>query len=316
MNCLGKPRRGNADGRLLCSGIAVTVFTLLGLCAPAPASAADASSVVAPGARLELLAEIFAFTEGPAADAQGNVYFTDQPNNRIFKWSVDGQLTVFHDNAGRANGLYFDKAGNLYACADLRNELWMIDPSGKVTVLVKDYEGKRLNGPNDVWVHPNGGLYFTDPFYRRDYWDHSAMEQDGQHVYYLSPDRKRLIRVAADLEQPNGIIGAPDGKRLYIADIRARKTYVYSINPDGTLSGKKLFAETGSDGMTMDEEENIYVTGDGVTVFDVRGRQIGRIEVPERWTANVTFGGKDRRTLFITASDSLYSIRTRVRGAY
>jgi gluconolactonase len=280
-----------------------------------PASAAEQARVVAPEAKLVLLADSFKFTEGPAADAQGNVYFTDQPNNKIHKWSTDGKLTVFHDSPGRANGLYFDKNGNLYACADLDNELWLIDKSGKQTVLVKDFDGKKLNGPNDLWIDPKGGIYFTDPFYKRDYWSRGPIEQDGQHVYYLAPDRKRLVRVTNDLQQPNGIIGTPDGKRLYVADIRARKTYVYTTNPDGTLGEKKLFAEMGSDGMTMDEEENIYVTGKGVTVFNVRGEQIERIEVPENWTANVTFGGKDRRTLFITAMDSLYSIQTRVRGA-
>ena len=140
------------------------------------------------------------------------------------------------------------------------------------------------------------------------------MEQDGQHVYYLSPDRQKVSRVVNDLQQPNGIIGTPDGTRLYIADIRARKTHVYSIAADGTLTDKKLFADMGSDGMTMDEEENIYLVGQGVTVFNAQGRQIDRIEVPEKWTANLTFGGKDRKTLFITASDSLYSIQTRVRG--
>ncbi|MCL6544734.1 MAG: SMP-30/gluconolactonase/LRE family protein [Bryobacteraceae bacterium] len=280
-----------------------------------PAYAAN-QGVIEPGAKLELLAEIFGFTEGPAADAEGNVFFTDQPYNRIYRWSVADQLTVFHDNAGRANGLYFGKDGNLYACADLNNELWRIDPSGKITVLVKEYEGKRLNGPNDLWIDPKGGIYFTDPFYRRDYWTHTAMPQDGQHVYYLSPDHKKLTRVATDLEQPNGIIGTPDGKRLYVADIRAGRTYVYDILPDGALSHKRLFASLGSDGMTMDEQENIYLTGKGVTVFNVRGEQIDHIEVPERWTANVTFGGKDRRWLFITASDSLYRIRIRVRGAH
>jgi len=280
-----------------------------------PAFAAN-QGVIEPGAKLELLAEIFGFTEGPAADAEGNVFFTDQPYNRIYRWSVADQLTVFHDNAGRANGLYFGKDGNLYACADLNNEIWRIDPSGKITVLVKEYEGKRLNGPNDLWIDPKGGIYFTDPFYRRDYWTHTAMPQERQHVYYLSPDHKKLTRVAADLEQPNGIIGTPDGKRLYVADIRAAKTYVYDILPDGSLSNKRLFASLGSDGMTMDEQENIYLTGKGVTVFNVRGEQIDQIEVPERWTANVTFGGKDRRWLFITASDSLYRIRTRVRGAH
>ncbi|MCC7174102.1 MAG: SMP-30/gluconolactonase/LRE family protein [Bryobacterales bacterium] len=299
-------------GRAWQAAPAAVLALLLGL---AFASSAQETGVAAPGAKLALLAEGFRFTEGPAADAQGNVFFTDQPNNKIHKWSVDGVLSVFHDSPGRANGLYFDKAGNLFVCADLNNELWMIDPAGKITVLVKDYEGKKLNGPNDLWVDPKGGVYFTDPFYKRDYWSRGPMEQDGQHVYYLSPDRRTLTRVVSDLQQPNGIIGTPDGARLYIADIKGRKTYVYDIRPDGSLSEKRLFTEMGSDGMTMDEEENIYLTGKGVTVFDARGRQIDHIEVPESWTGNVTFGGKDGRTLFITASDSLYSIRTRVRGA-
>jgi gluconolactonase len=182
-------------------------------------------------------------------------------------------------------------------------------------VQVSDFEGKKLNGPNDLWIDPKGGVYFTDPFYRRNYWNRGPMEQDGQHVYYLAPDRRKVSRVAADFEQPNGIIGTPDGKRLYVSDIRAGKTYLYNINPDGTITGKRLFAEMGSDGMTMDEEENIYLTGKGVTVFNAQGQQVDYIEVPENWTANVTFGGRDWRTLFITASDSIYSIRTRLRGA-
>jgi len=290
---------------------------LIGVVAPSLVLGADPAGIVAPGAKLTLLAGTFKFTEGPAADAKGNVFFTDQPNNKIYKWSVDGKLSVFDDNPGRANGLYFDRKGNLYTCADLENQLWMVNvKSKKVTVLVKDYEGKRLNGPNDLWIDPKGGVYFTDPFYKRDYWtDRGGMEQEGQYVYYLSPDRKSLTRVVTDMKQPNGIIGTPDGKRLYIADIGGRKTYVYDINPDATLGNKRLFAEMGSDGMTMDNEENIYLTGRGVTVFNKRGEKIDQIDVPKPWTANVTFGGKNNDILFITASDSLYSIQTRVHGA-
>ncbi len=274
----------------------------------------SATSILAPGVKLTLLSDGFKFTEGPATDAAGNVYFTDQPNNKIMKWSVDGKLSVYKDDAGRSNGMYFDKKGNLYTCADLKNELWRIDRSGKVKVLVKDYEGKKLNGPNDLWIRPDGGIYFTDPFYKRDYWTRGPMEQDGQHVYYLSPNRRKLIRVTSDLQQPNGLIGTPDGKRLYVADIRGRKTYSYTINKDGTLSDKKLFADMGSDGMTIDDAGNVYVVGKGVTVFDSKGTQIDYIPVSKPWTANITFGGKDRSVLFITASDALYSIQTRVHG--
>jgi len=273
--------------------------------------------VVAPGEKAALLSASFKFTEGPAADAEGNVYFTDQPNDRICKWSVDGKLTDFMKPAGRSNGMFFDKQGNLWTCADMNNELWKIDRQGKVTVVVKDYNGKKLNGPNDLWIAPNGGIYFSDPLYKRDYWTRNpAMQQDGQHVYYLAPGAKEPIRVTADLTQPNGIRGTPDGKLLYVADIGARKTYRYKINPDGTLADKTLFCSMGSDGMTMDSEGDLYLTGKGVTVFNPEGKQIDHIDIDKGWTANVAFGGKNRDTLFITASDSLYAIKTRVKGAY
>lgn len=290
---------------------------LLCLClgrAFAASPVAKPTSIIAPGAKLTLLADGFKFTEGPAADAKGNVFFTDQPNNKILEWSIDGKLSVFKNDAGRSNGLYFDDAGNLYACADLNNQLWEISPSGKVTVLVKNYKGKLLNGPNDLWIRPDGGIYLTDPFYPRDYWKRGPMEQNGQDVYYLSPDHKKLTRVIHDLEQPNGIIGTPDGKRLYVADIKGNKTYSYRINADGTLSTKKLFVNMGSDGMTIDDEGDVYLSGKGVTVFNSEGEKIDSIPIGKPWTGNITFGGKDRSKLFITASDSLYSIQTRVHG--
>jgi gluconolactonase len=211
--------------------------------------------------------------------------------------------------------MYFDAQGNLIACADEKTELWSIAPDGKHTVLAKEFDGKKLNGPNDVWVRPDGGLYFTDPFYKREWWDYNERPQDGQHVYFLSADRQALRRVTTDLVQPNGIIGTPDGRTLFVADIRAGKTYAYDIQPDGTLTNKRLHCELGSDGMTLDTEGNLYLTGKGVIVFDKNGKQIEHIPVPERWTANVSFGGKDHRTLFITASTGLYSIRTKFKGA-
>jgi gluconolactonase len=280
-------------------------------------AAEQPNAVTLPGATLEKIAGNFEFTEGPAADAEGNVYFTDQPNDRIVKHDVDGKTSDFMKPSGRSNGLCFDGKGNLIACADENNELWSIDLKTKqVTVLVKEYGGKLLNGPNDVWVRPDGGIYFTDPYYKRNYWKRGPAEQDKQAVYYLPPDRSKLARVAQHLEQPNGIIGTPDGKTLYVADIRARKTYSYEVNADGSLGNKKLFCEMGSDGMTIDEEGNVYLTGNGVHVFDKTGKKVQHIEVKdERWTANVCFGGKGRQTLFITASKGLYAIRTRVKGA-
>jgi len=278
-------------------------------------SSAALAGVIAPDANVEKLSGVFAFTEGPAADPKGNVYFTDQPNDKIYIWTTEGKLSVFLTGGERSNGMYFDADGiSLLACADLHNRLVSFDPNGKMTVLVEKYKGKKLNGPNDLWRHPNGGLYITDPYYRRNWWIDPNMEQDGQHVYYLAPDRKTLIRVTDDLVTPNGIIGTPDGKLLYVADLGARKTYVYTINPDGTLSNKKLFYDMGSDGMTIDNEGNVYLTGKGVTVFNSAGEKIDHIDINEGWTANVCFGGKDQDTLFITASKSLYSVKMRTKG--
>jgi gluconolactonase len=277
------------------------------------AVAAD-GAIIAPGAKLEKLAGGFAFTEGPASDRGGNVFFTDQPNDRILKWSIDGKLSTFMQPCGRSNGLCFDGQGNLWACADEHNQLWCIDPTGKTTIAVKDYRGKLLNGPNDVWIRRDGGLYVTDPFYKRPYWKRGPIEQSCEAVYYLSPDRRRLDRVVDDMKQPNGIIGTPDGRKLYVTDLGAKETFSYDIQPDGTLKNKTLFCKLGSDGMTIDDRGNVYLTGDGVTVFDRSGKQIEHIAVAEPWTANVCFGGADHHTLFITASKSLYGLRMQVRG--
>jgi len=292
-------------------------FLTILFCLVAATSFAADSDIKAPGAKLKKLADGFKFTEGPAADKKGNVYFTDQPNDRIVKWSTDGTISDWLKPAGRSNGTYFDKDGNLIACADEKNELWSISPDKKTTVLTKDFSGKLLNGPNDLWIRPDGNIYFTDPLYKRPYWKRDPeMQQPGQYVYFLNRKSRDIKPVATDLKQPNGIIGAPDGKTLYVADIGAGKTYSFSIQSDGSLSNKKLFCELGSDGMTRDSDGNVYLTGKGVTVFNSEGKQIDHIDVPEPWTANVTFGGKDGKLLFITASEAIYGIEMRVKGAY
>lgn len=270
--------------------------------------------IISPDTKVEKLADGFSFTEGPASDAEGNIYFTDQPNDRIMKWSVDGKLSVFMQPSGRSNGLAIDKKGNLWACADEKNALWCIARDKKVTIIPSEYDHKALNGPNDLWIDSRGGVYFTDPFYKRPWWDHESMPQPVQAVYYLSPDHKKIIRMTDDLIQPNGIVGTPDGKTLFVADIAGNKTWKYIINVDGTLSGKKLFCEMGSDGMTIDLSGNIYLTGTGVSVFNKDGEFLGTIPVPENWTANVCFGGKDMKTLYITASKGFYRIRTLIKG--
>lgn len=273
------------------------------------------SPVISDGTELNLVSDQFSFTEGPATDSEGNIYFTDQPNNDIWIYGTDGELTLFMDESGRSNGLYFTDNGNLLACADENSELWSISPEKEITILADNFNDKRLNGPNDLWIDPEGGIYFTDPYYQRDYWERTEKEIEEERVYYLTPDREDLFIVADDLVQPNGIIGTPDGKTLYVADVGDQKTYSYSIDPDnGSLTNRTLFTEMGSDGVTLDEEGNLYLTGNGVTVFNKNGEQIEHIEVPQGWTANVTFGGTNMQTLFITASTAVYTLEMKVSG--
>ncbi|MCF8362802.1 MAG: SMP-30/gluconolactonase/LRE family protein [Prolixibacteraceae bacterium] len=288
----------------------IAVFTLS--CSTKPASIVDEKT------GLKKKSDDFTFTEGPAADQNGNVYFTDQPANRILKWDAgNDSISVFMEDAGRSNGLYFRKENELLACADEKNELWLIDPETKqVDVLVDNFKGKKLNGPNDMWVDKYGGIYFTDPYYERDYWENPGQELEKRNVYYLTSDYSLVAIADSQLVQPNGIIGTPDGKTLYVADIGDNKTYQYSINGEGKLTNRTLFCEMGSDGMTIDEQGNVYLTGEGVTVFNKNGDQILHIPNHEDWTANVTFGGKENKTLFITAMGSVYTLEMNVKGAF
>jgi len=264
--------------------------------------------------RPQLISKQFSFTEGASVDKKGNVFFTDQPNNKIWEYSVDGNLSLFLDNAGRSNGMYFDRKGNLVTCADEHEQLWSISPDKKITVLLKDYQGHLMNGPNDIWIDKKGGIYMTDPYYQRPWWTRTKPDLDGQKVYYLPKGKQQPVIVDADLKQPNGIVGTPDGKYLYVADIRDNKTYKYLINKNGTLSDRKLFVEQGSDGMTLDKKGNVYLTGNGVTIYSPEGKKIGHIPVPEPWTANLCFGGVNKDVLFITASKAIYTLKMNVKG--
>lgn len=274
----------------------------------------DSIAVVAAGAGLHRVSDQFTFTEGPAVDKSGAIYFTDQPNDKIWKYGTDGKLTLFLEKTGRSNGLFFDKKGVLVACADEKNQLWAISPKGDVAVLLTDFRGQRFNGPNDLWIHPNGGIFFTDPYYQREYWARKKPDLAKQNVYFLPKGQQQAVLVDSTLMQPNGIVGSPDGKFLYVADIRANKTYKYTISPDGSLSNRQLHVSQGSDGITLDAQGNLYLTGRGVTVYDPAGTKLGTIPVPSRWVGNVCFGGKDRRMLFITASESVYTLAMRVKG--
>jgi sugar lactone lactonase YvrE/formylglycine-generating enzyme required for sulfatase activity len=268
------------------------------------------ASVVATGATLTNLASGLHFTEGPAADAAGNVFFSDITADTIYKWSAANQLSVFRTNSGGANGICFDASGNLLACEGDNGRLVSITPQGTLTVVASNYAGLRFNEPNDLWIDPAGGVYFTDPVF----FGHTAV-QGGEYVYYLSPNRSSVIRVVTDMVRPNGLVGTPDGKTLYLADWGSGNVFRYSINTDGTLTNKTLFAQVKCDGMTLDAEGHLYLTENAIFVYDSTGNPLEQISVPERPT-NLEFGGSDRKTLFITTdAGSLYSIRMRVQGA-
>ncbi|KAK4446662.1 SMP-30/gluconolactonase/LRE family protein [Podospora aff. communis PSN243] len=301
------------------------------------------------------------FTEGATRDpATGDVYFVDQNSNKILKWSVaNKRLTTFMHPAGYSNGMTFDRNGKLIACADERNQLWEISTnttksvpwptpanpsvgargSGNIvlpewTVIMDGkYNGKQLGGPNDVWAMPDNSLYFTDPYWSRRWWPNGRRaEQEVNTVYRLSPDRKTLTRALATFQtsdgragSPNGIIGSPDGKTLYVAAFQGPgsgggETYAYDVGANGALSNRRLWASFGSDGMTMDNAGNMYMTApvsrSGITVVSIAtGRQVGFIPVPES-PANLAFGGPDQSVLYITARTGFYSIQTKVKGAH
>jgi gluconolactonase len=282
---------------------------LMAICLTSAAYGQASNSIVASNAKLTKAGDGYQFTEGPAADSQGNVYFSDVQASRTYKWSVDGRITVFREESGNSNGLAIDTAGNLLACEGGRGRVVSIDPSGKISVLADDYGGKRFNQPNDLWIDPKGGVYFSDPIYGR-----AEKSQSGEHVYYVSPDHRRVTRVIDDMVRPNGLAGTEDGKLLYVSDHGARRVCRYDIAADGTLSHKRVIAPVGADGMKLDNEGHILLAEDGILVYDLSGNQLETIRVPEKPT-NLCFAGPDGHTLFITARPAIYTLRMRVAGA-
>lgn len=271
--------------------------------------------IVADGAQLKLHTDQCKFTEGPAANDAGVVYFTDQPNDRILVVKDDGSVETFLQPAGRSNGMYFDAKDRLITCADGKNEFWQIDRDGSHQVLFSADDAQRLNGPNDLWISPQGTIYFTDPYYQRPWWDHKQPPREVRGLYRFDREKRSIELLDENFTQANGIVGDTERNILYVADIDAKKIYAYPLKDDGSLGERKLFCSEPSDGMTIDDKGNVYMTNSqGVVVYSAEGKKLGVIETGERWTANVCFGGPDHSTLYITASDSLYSIKTNVHG--
>jgi len=275
---------------------------------------AQESSVIAINAVVENVGSGFGFTEGPAVAPDGRVFFTDQPNDRIYIWDEKEGISLYKEGVRRSNGLYFNGKGKLVSCADEKNQLIYFDDKKNMVSIYEGFDGKHLNGPNDLWIRSQGGIYFSDPYYHRSWWSKGHSEiQDVRGVYFLSSDKK-ITRVIDDFVTPNGLVGTPDGKILYVSDIKGGKIWKYDIMIDGKLTGKTFFAPYGSDGMTIDNKGDVYLTNSKkVLVYNPEGKLIEEIVFPQK-PANVCFGGKKRNILFVTARTGVYTLKMIVKG--
>lgn len=270
---------------------------------------ANAQGLIAAGAEVQLVADGFAFLEGPVRALDGSLYFTDIDNNRIHRLDERGDISVALEPSNHANGLTLDFDGSVLICEQSGQRITKLQSRGNTQAIVSNYNDQPFNSPNDIWVHRNGGFFFTDPRYR---FPEGEPTQPGEYVYWVNPERNEAVAVVTDVPKPNGVIGTEDGAHLYVASTQLRKIFRYDINPDFTLSNRMEFADQGSDGMAMDERGNVYLTWAGkVSVFSAAGELIEEIDVPQN-PANVAFGGSDGRTLYMTARTGLYSLEMNV----
>lgn len=258
------------------------------------------------------------FTEGPAADRQGNLYFSDIPANKIYKLDSAGMLSTFLEPSNHANGLMVNGAGKIVAC-EMDGRIVEIDPATKeIMVLAAEYNGKRFNAPNDLVIDRHGGVYFTDPHFRAP----MPLPQEKVAVYYRNTDGM-VTRLVDDLRAPNGVILSPDEKRLYVVPTMQKEMMVYSVESPGKLGPGSVLCtlqqpegkdNTGGDGLTIDLKGNLYITsGLGVQVFTPEGKLLGIVKFPEQ-PSNCTFAGAGNKTLFVTARTSLYSVEMEIAG--
>jgi len=273
--------------------------------------------LIDPKAKLETVATGFGFTEGPMWDTAGFLYVSDEVQNKIFRVYPDGKKEEVI-SLGDPDGNTFDRRHRLIDCASVLRAIIEVTPDGKYNILADHYQGNKFNSPNDVVVGPDGALYFTDP--TLDLVEGEKQEIPFQGVYRLD-DKGQVTLLTKDLTQPNGLSFSPDGKRLYIDDTKQRNIRVYEVAPDGSLTSGRIFAgEQGGrhegvpDGMKVDENGNIFVTGPkGIWVWDAEGNHLGTIAMPEQ-PANLAWGDKDYHTLYITANTSVYRLETKTHG--
>jgi gluconolactonase len=268
-------------------------------------------------AQLTRVAGNFGFTEGPVWDEAGFLYVSDEEQNKIFRVFLDGRKEEVI-SLGDPDGNTYDRRRRLIDCASVLRAIIAVTPEGKYTVLADRYEGKKLNSPNDVVIGPDGAIYFTDP--TLDLVKGEQQEIPFQGVYRLD-DKGGVRLLTKDLTQPNGLAFSPDGRHFYVDDSEQRNIRVYDVAPDGSLSSGRIFGEEPGghhqgvpDGIKVDRKGNLFVTGPkGIWVWDAKGHHLGTIEMPEQ-PANLTWGDNDYRTLYITATTSVYRLRTKARG--
>ncbi|MYI94340.1 SMP-30/gluconolactonase/LRE family protein, partial [Candidatus Poribacteria bacterium] len=258
------------------------------------------------------------FTEGPLWNSVGRyLLFSDIPANKMRRWDEESGMTVYRDPSGKSNGLTYDRGGHLIACEHANRRVSRTTADGDVLTIASHYEGKKLNSPNDIVVKTDGSMYFTDPPYGLS--SASEKELDFHGVYHLSPDGNTLTLLVDDFDRPNGICLSPDETILYVNDTQRMHVRAFDVKEDGTIANGRILAEEKGengkpDGMKVDKNGNLYVTGpNGIWVFASDGKHLGIILVPER-CANLAWGGDEWKSLFITASTSVYRIECKAEG--
>jgi gluconolactonase len=279
--------------------------------------------VVGASASFEQLVKGCQFTEGPLWHAREHyLLFSDMPGDHLRKWSARDGVTTFRKPCNQSNGLAWDREGRLITCEHASSSVTRTEQDGRITVLASHYQSKELNSPNDVVVRSDGTIYFTDPTYgRAEYYGRPReCELAFRGVYCVKPDANVATLLADDFAQPNGLCFSADEKQLFVNDTQRQHIRVFDVGPDGTLAHSREWAKTtgegagAPDGMKIDSQSNLYCCGPaGIHVFAPDATCLGVIHVPEH-TANFAWGDADYRSLFITASTSLYRMRTVVPG--
>ena len=281
-------------------------------------------AIVAGDVPIERLATGFGFTEGPVWDARGKrLIFSDMKQDCMRCWSTSGGIATFRQPSNKVNGNAIDASGRLLSCEHSTSRVVRLAPQGALEVVASHFQGKELNSPNDIIVKSDGAIYFTDPTYgriREDLGLVRKQELGFQGVYRVLPDGSDVRLLASDFEQPNGLCFSLDESALFVNDTMRKHIRRFDVLPDGSVTGGDVWAETAGeepgvpDGMKVDAEGDLFCTGPGgIHVFDTAGRLLGVIRLPER-PANFAWGGDDRRSLFVTATTSLYRLKTKVPG--